>query len=68
MESNALEKSTNNSVASRFFARTPRIQRIVNIGDVGDRFFPKAIFILLKYFLNCGFYAVAAIDVRVITR
>ena len=32
MESNALEKSTNNIVASRFFARTPsRIQRVVKI-------------------------------------
>ena len=37
--SKALEKSTNNSVTSRFLARTPsRIRRIVKIYDVMDRF------------------------------
>ena len=39
MESNALEKSTNNSVVLSFFAWTPsRIQQIVKICDVLDRF------------------------------
>ena len=38
MESKALVKSTNNIVASRFFARTPsRIQRIVKICDLINR-------------------------------
>ena len=35
MESNALEKSTNNIVAWRFFERTPRIRPIVKIVDLG---------------------------------
>ena len=41
MESKALVKSTNNIVASRFFARTPRIRRIVKICEVVDRFLRK---------------------------
>ena len=49
MESNALEKSTNNSVASRFFARTPRIRRIVKICDV-NRFLPKPFWFSLSIF------------------
>ena len=38
MKSNALDKSTNNS---EFFARTPKIRRIVKICDVVDRFLQK---------------------------
>ena len=42
MESNALRKSTNYSVASRFFARTPSmIRRIVGICNVMDWFLWK---------------------------
>ena len=41
MELNALEKSTNESVASRIFERTPKIWRIVRICDVVDRFLRK---------------------------
>ena len=42
IESNASEKSTNNSVASRFFTRTPsRIRRIVRMCAAVDRFPPK---------------------------
>ena len=41
-ESNVLEKSTNNSVASRFFGHTPlRIQRLVRICDAVDVTFLK---------------------------
>ena len=40
MESNALEKSANKNVASRFFAQTPKIQRIISIFDV-DQFLWK---------------------------
>ena len=43
MESNALEKSTNDSVISRILTRTPKIQRIVKICDVVDRFLRKPI-------------------------
>ena len=39
MESNALKKSTNEIVASRFFAQTPsKIQQIFRIGDVVNQF------------------------------
>ena len=39
LESNVLAKSTNNIVASRFFALTPsRIRQIVKICDVVDLF------------------------------
>ena len=37
MESKALENSINNIVASRFFASTPRIRRIVKICYVEDQ-------------------------------
>ena len=43
MESNAIEKSTNKCVASRFFVPTPcTVPRIVRIYDV-DRFFQKPV-------------------------
>ena len=39
MESNDLDKSTNSSVASKLFARTPSTnKRIVRISDVMDQF------------------------------
>ena len=38
IESNALQKSMNKIVASRFFGQTPKIRRIVRICDVVDRF------------------------------
>ena len=41
-----------------FFARTPRIRRIVKICDVMDPISPKAILVLPKYLLNFGLYAV----------
>ena len=53
MESNALEKSTNVSVDSRFFARIiSMIRRIVRIFDVVDRFLRKPFWFFLreKYF------------------
>ena len=54
MESNALEKLTNNIVASRFFARTSRIQRIVKICDVVDLFFQKPFWFFLSIFSTLG--------------
>ena len=77
MESKALEKSTNNIVASRFFSRTPsRIRRIVKIRDVVDRFFRKPFWFFLSIFPILGsmrlrskaLYILAAMDVRVIRR
>ena len=50
MESNALEKSTNNIVSSRFFERTFRIRRIVKICDVVDRFLRKPFWLFLSIF------------------
>ena len=50
MESNTLEKLTNNFVALRFFAQT-HSRPIVKIWDL-DRFFPKAVLVLSKYFLK----------------
>ena len=41
MESNALEKSTNKSVALSFFAQTSKIWQIVRIYDVVDQFLQK---------------------------
>ena len=41
IKSNALEKSTNNNVASIFFAHTPMIQRLVRNCEVVDRFLRK---------------------------
>ena len=59
MESNTVEKLTNNIVASKFFACTcSRIRRIVKICYVVDLFLQKAILVLPKYFLNFWFYAV----------
>ena len=50
MESKALEKSTNDIVASRFFACTPsRIRRIVKICDVVGRFLWKLFWFFLLY-------------------
>ena len=47
MKSKAFAKSTNNIVASRFFARTPsRIQQIVKICDVVDLFLRKPFWFL----------------------
>ena len=70
MESNALEKSTDNIVASRFFfTRTPsRIRRIVKICDVVDLISPKAILVLPKYFLNFRFYVVALLSIEDLSR
>ena len=52
MESNAWEKSINNSDASRISARTTsRIRRIVNIWFRGS-ISPKAILVLPKYFIK----------------
>ena len=50
MKSKALVKSTNDSVVSWFFARTPRIWRIVKICDVGDRFLRKSFWLCLSIF------------------
>ena len=50
MESNAEEKSTNNIVASRIFASTSRIRRIVKICDVVDRFLRKPFWFFLSIF------------------
>ena len=44
----------NNIVASRFFARTSRIRRIVKICDVVDRFLPKPFWLLLNIFSILG--------------
>ena len=77
MESKALEKSTNNIVASRFFANTPsRIRRIVKICDVADRFLRKPFWFFRSIFsisgsmrlLSRALYILAALDVRVIPR
>ena len=55
MESKALEKSTNNIVASSFFACIPsRIQRIVKICDVVDRFLRKPFWFFLSIFSILG--------------
>ena len=76
MESKALEKSTNNIVASRVFAHTPsRIRRIVKICDV-DRFLQKPFWFFLSVFSILGsmrlrsraLYTLAIMDVRVIPR
>ena len=53
MESNTLQKSTNNSVSSRFFDRIPSmIRRIVRIYEVGNQFTQKNVLIFLQNFLN----------------
>ena len=76
MESNVLKRSTDNIVASMFFARTPsRIRRIVKICDV-DRFLRNPFWFFLSIFsilgskrLRCrALYTLAAMDVRVIPR
>ena len=55
MESKALEKSTNNIVASRFFARTPsRLRQIVKICGVVDRFPRKPFWFFLSIFSILG--------------
>ena len=55
MESNALEKLTNHSVASRFFARKPsRIRPIVQICDIEDRFLRKPFWFFLSIFSILG--------------
>ena len=55
MESNALEKFITNSVAKRFFARTPSmIQRIVRICDLVDRFLWKSFGFFLRIFAASG--------------
>ena len=75
MESKVLEKSINNIVTARFFARTlSRIQRIVKICDVVDLFLWKPFWFFLSMFsiLGCmrlrsrALYILAAMDVRVI--
>ena len=56
MESKALEKSTNNIVASRFFTGTSsRIRRSVKMFDVVDRFLRKPFWFFLSIFLILGF-------------
>ena len=55
MESNALEKLTNNIVPSWFFARTLfRIRRIVKISDVVDRFLRKLFWFFQNIFSILG--------------
>ena len=55
METKALGKSTDNVVASRFFARTPsRIRQIVKLCDVVDRFFRKPFWLFLSIFSILG--------------
>ena len=75
MESNALEKLMNN-VASRHFARSPSIRRIIKICDVVDRFLRKLFWFFLSIFSILGsmrlhrraLHILAAMDVRVIPR
>ena len=50
MELKAFEKSTNNNIASRFFA--PRIRRRVKICDVVDRFLRKSFWFFQSIFSN----------------
>ena len=73
----AMAKSTNNIVASRFFAyTTSRIRRIVKICDVVDLFLRKPFWFFLSIFsilgsmrLRCrALYISAAMDVRIIPR
>ena len=73
----ALEKSTNNMVACRFFARTPsRILQIVKICDVVDLFLRKPFWFFLSLLSILGsmqlrsrvLYILAAMDVSVIPR
>ena len=55
MESNALEKSTNKCVTSKFFALTlSMIRRIVRIFDVVDWFLQKLFWFFLRIFSICG--------------
>ena len=77
MESKALVKSTNNIVASRFFAGTPsRIRRIVKICDDVDLFLRKPFSFFLSMFRILGsmrlrgraLYVLAAMDIRVVPR
>ena len=77
MESKASVKSTNNIVASRFFARIPsRIRRIVNICHFRDLFLWKPFWFFLRIFSILGsmqlrsraLYILTAINVRVIPR
>ena len=77
MESKAFVKSTNNIVASRFFARTPsRILRIVNIREVVDLFLRKPFWFFLIIWSIFGsmrlrsraLYIFAAMDVSVMPR
>ena len=58
MESNALEKSTNRRVASRFLAWTPKIWRIGRICDVVNRFLRKPFWFFPKNYFNFGFNTV----------
>ena len=74
MESNAWEKLTNNIVATRFLACTPKIWWIVKICDVVDQFHQKLFWFLQNIFtifcsmqLHCrALEILAAMDVRVI--
>ena len=77
MGSKALERSTNNIVASMFFAYTlSRIRWIVKVCDVVDRFFRKPFSFFLSIFsifgsmrlLSRALYILAAIDVTIIPR
>ena len=69
-------KSTNNIVASRIFARTPRIRQIVKICDIVDLFLRKPFCFFLSMFSILGsmqlccreLYILAAMGVRVIPR
>ena len=53
-ESKNLEKSRNNTDISRFFARTPRIRRIVKISDIVDRLLRKPFWFFQSIFSILG--------------
>ena len=55
IESNALEKFTNSSLASRFFARTSlMIRGIVRISEFVEQFLRKSFWFFKNFFLNFG--------------
>ena len=60
MQWNALEKSTNNNVALKFFAWSPSMIRwLVRISDVEDFFSPKTVLIYPKNIFDFRFDAIA---------
>ena len=54
MESNASEKSTNNRVASRFFAYSPVLPQVVKIFEFVDGFLRKPFWLFLRIFSIVG--------------